>query len=125
MPAAGIIVSAVFATVLVLVQARGGTGYHAFYSALVGLATMTAVVPYAFCALAIALISVAHDKAHEKNKSKAHRLGIIEIVGFIFAMFTLYGCGAEAVLYGLMLMMLGIPVYVWQRSRDATFTPSP
>ena len=75
---------------------------------------MTAVVPYAFCALAIALISVS-DKA--QGKPARHRLGVIEIVGFIFALFTLYGCGAEAVLYGLMLMMLGIPVYVWQQRR--------
>jgi hypothetical protein len=32
-------------------------------------------------------------------------------------MFTLYGCGAEPVLYGLVLLLLGIPVYVWQRRR--------
>ena len=115
-PAAGIIVSAVFATVLVLVQASGGQGFSAFYNALVGLATMTAVVPYAFCALAIALITV-RDKAQGKSNGKRHRLGVIEIVGFIFALFVLYGCGAEAVLYGLMLMMLGLPVYVWQRVR--------
>jgi hypothetical protein len=31
------------------------------------------------------------------------------------AMFTLYGCGPEPVLYGLVLLMLGIPVFVWQR----------
>lgn len=113
-PAAGIIVSAILATVLVLVQAAGGEGVRAFYNTLVGLATMTAVVPYAFCALAIAVISVS-DKA--QGKGARHRLGVIEIVGFIFALFTLYGCGAEAVLYGLMLMMLGIPVYVWRQRR--------
>jgi arginine:agmatine antiporter len=111
-PAIGIIVSAVFATVLVLVQARGGEGFQSFYNALVGLATMTAVVPYAFCAVAIALIS-----AGDKAKGKPHRLGVIEIVGFVFALFVLYGCGPEAVLYGLMLMMLGIPVYIWQQRR--------
>ena len=42
---------------------------------------------------------------------------IIEIIAFIFAVFTLYGCGAEAVLYGVVLLLLGIPVYVWQRRR--------
>jgi len=113
-PAAGIVVSAIFATVLVLVQASGGEGFSAFYNALVGLATMTAVVPYAFCALAIALISV-RDKV--QGKATRHRLGIIEIVGFVFSLFVLYGCGAEAVLHGLMLMMFGIPVYVWRQRR--------
>ena len=45
------------------------------------------------------------------------RVTIVEIVAFVFAMFTLYGCGAEPVLYGLVLLLLGIPVFVWQRRR--------
>ena len=51
-PATGIIVSAILATVLVLVQAAGSSGFSAFYNLVVGLATMAAVIPYAFCALA-------------------------------------------------------------------------
>ena len=43
------------------------------------------------------------------------RVTVIELIAFIFAIFTLYGSGAEPVLYGLVLLMLGIPVYVWQR----------
>jgi arginine:agmatine antiporter len=44
---------------------------------------------------------------------------IVELVAFVFAMFTLCGCGAEPVLYGLVLMLLGIPVFVWQRRTGA------
>ena len=43
-PAVGIVLSAILATALVLVQAAGGPGVRAFYNAIVGLATMTAVV---------------------------------------------------------------------------------
>jgi arginine:agmatine antiporter len=32
------------------------------------------------------------------------RVTIVEIIAFIFAVFTLYGCGAEAVLYGTVLL---------------------
>jgi arginine:agmatine antiporter len=80
---------------------------------------MAAVIPYAFCALATGLItgSTASDAAP--------RVTIIELIAFIFAVFTLYGCGAEAVLYGLMLLVLGIPVYVWQRRRVSTKVSSP
>jgi amino acid transporter len=111
-PAIGIVISATLATILVLVQGSGSPGVRASYFMIVGLSTMTAVVPYAFCALAVGLIG-----AHSATQSKPHRVGVTEVVGFVFALFTLFGCGPEAVLYGLMLLMLGIPVYVWQRRR--------
>jgi arginine:agmatine antiporter len=34
-------------------------------------------------------------------------------------MFTVYGCGPAPVLYGLILLLCGIPVYVWQRREHA------
>jgi arginine:agmatine antiporter len=50
------------------------------------------------------------------------RVSAIELIAFVFAIFTLYGSGAEPVLYGLVLLMLGIPVYVWQRRNAAEAT---
>jgi APA family basic amino acid/polyamine antiporter len=40
------------------------------------------------------------------------------VIAFIFSVFTLYGCGADAVLYGVIMLVLGIPVFVWQRRRS-------
>ncbi len=114
-PATGIIVSAALATVLVLVQAVASSGFSAFYNTVVGLSTMAAVIPYAFCALASPLVA-----ARATPGVTMPRLTIIEIVAFIFAVFTLYGCGAEPVLYGLVLLILGIPVFVWQRRRTSS-----
>ena len=99
-----------FATVLVLTQAVGSSGFSAFYKLVVGLSTMAAVISYAFCSLATGL--VAQQAA---GGGRIKRPTAIELVAFVFAMFTLYGCGAEPVLYGLVLLMLGIPVFVWQR----------
>ncbi len=114
-PAAGIIVSALLATGLVLAQAAGTQGFAAIYTLIVGLSTMTAVVPYAFCALAAPLVS-----ARVSGGARVPRVTMIELVAFVFAVFTLYGCGAEPVLYGLVLLLLGIPVYVWQRRRSGS-----
>jgi arginine:agmatine antiporter len=111
-PAAGMAVSASFASALVLVQAAGSSGFAAVYHLILGLATMTAVVPYAFCAAATGL--VAQKVA---NGGPVPRVGAIEVVAFVFAVFTLYGCGAEPVLYGTVLLILGIPIYVWQKRR--------
>lgn len=108
-PALGIVVSAILATALILVQAAGSSGFAAFYSLVINLATMAAVVPYAFCALAVGLVA-----ARTVGNGKVPKVGAVEWIAFVFALFTLYGCGAEAVLYGFILLMLGIPVYVWQ-----------
>jgi amino acid transporter len=114
-PALGIVISASLATALVLIQAAGSPGVRAVYNMIVGMSTMTAVIPYAFCALATGIIG-----ARASGGTQPPRIGLIELIAFTFALFTLYGCGPEPVLYGVMLLMLGIPVYIWQRHR----TPS-
>jgi arginine:agmatine antiporter len=113
-PVIGIIISAVLATVLVLVEATGEPGFAAFYRAVVGLSTMVAVIPYAFCALATGLVASRISKI-----GVTPRITIVELIAFVFAVFTLYGCGAESALYGLILLILGIPVFVWQRRRTS------
>jgi arginine:agmatine antiporter len=47
----------------------------------------------------------------------------VEGIAFLFSMFTIYGCGPEAALYGLILLMLGIPIYLWLRQRTPAATP--
>jgi arginine:agmatine antiporter len=113
-PALGIVISALCATLLVLVQAAGSSGFSAFYNLVVSLSTMAAVIPYAFCALATGLVA-----AYAAGGGSIPRLTLVEVIAFVFAVFTLYGCGAEAVLYGLIMLVLGIPVFVWQRRRSA------
>ena len=47
------------------------------------------------------------------------RVTVIEFVAFLFAMFTIYG-QRQPVLYGLVLLLLGI-LYVWQRRRTGAY----
>jgi arginine:agmatine antiporter len=116
-PAVGIVVSAVLATVLVLAQVSGQSGFAAIYQLIVALATLTAAIPYAFCALAGSLV------AARQGSLRDIRVTPTEGIAFVFSIFVIYGCGPVAVLYGLLLLLLGIPVYVWQRreqlARDA------
>jgi len=111
-PAIGIMLSSALATGLVLVQISGGPGFAAVYTMLVGLATMTAVIPYVFCSLADGLIATRASVA-------LPRIGVVEAVAFLFSIFTVYGCGPAPVLWGLLLLLFGIPVYVWQRQERA------
>jgi len=115
-PAVGITISAMLATGLVFVQASGGAKFAAVYNMIVSLSTMTAVIPYVFCSLAPALVG---------GKGRAPRIGPVEAVAFVFSIFTVYGCGPTPVLYGLVLLLLGLPVYAWQRREHlATLTPT-
>jgi len=113
-PAIAIILSASLATILLLVLASGSHGLVAFYNFVVSLSTMAAVIPYVFCSLAgVILIPRMGGPAAATGKS----FWVVEIVAFSFAMWTIYGCGAEAVLYGLLLLLLGVPLYAWMQSR--------
>ena len=89
-----------------MAQVAGGSGFSTIYNLIVSLSTMAAVVPYAFCALATGLVA-----AYAAGGGPVPRLTIIEVIAFIFSVFTLYGCGADAVLYGFMMLVLGIPIY--------------
>ena len=115
-PAIGITISAGLATTLLLVASVGGGKFAAIYDTIVSLSTMAAVIPYVFCALAPGLIG-----ARRTGEPKP-RLGWVEIVAFAFSIFTVYGCGPAPVLYGLMLLLFGIPVYVWQRREQLSLT---
>jgi arginine:agmatine antiporter len=103
-PAFGIVLSVSLATLLLLIQASGGTRLAGFYSAVVNLSTMTAVVPYVFCAAAAVILS--------RRATGTLHVSPIDLIAYAFSLFTVWGCGAEAVLYGFLLLLLGIPFYV-------------
>jgi basic amino acid/polyamine antiporter, APA family len=103
-PAFGILLSVSLASGLLLLQASGGEGLVAFYKLIVNLSTLTAVVPYVFCASAAVVLT--------RRASGTFRLSPIDVVAYAFSIFTVWGCGPEAVMYGFLLLLLGIPVYI-------------
>ncbi len=66
----------------------------------------------------VGLVFVEPANLTEFSPSGEPLLTAVELVAFAFSLFIIYGCGPAAVLYGLMLLLLGIPVYVWQRRRS-------
>jgi APA family basic amino acid/polyamine antiporter len=116
-PAVGIVLSAALASALVIVQAAGGGGFAAIYELIIGLATLTAAIPYAFCSVAGVLIAARAGRP-------VPRASPVQIIAFLFSIFIIYGCGPEAVLYGLLMLLLGIPVYVWQRREQLSKAPA-
>ena len=81
-PAVGIVISAALATAWWLVQASGSPGVRAVYNLIVSLSTMAAVIPYAFCALAVGLIAAraagsGQDAAHRRGRN--HRVRLLDV----------------------------------------------
>jgi APA family basic amino acid/polyamine antiporter len=103
-PAFGIVLSVSLASALLLIEASGGTRLAGFYTAVVNLSTMTAVVPYVFCAGAAVILT--------RRATGTLRVSPIDLIAYAFSLFTVWGCGAEAVLYGFLLLLLGIAFYV-------------
>lgn len=109
-PAAGIAVSGIVATALVAMNySRSLVDLFTF---IILLSTLSTLIPYAFCSLAVWLMPGIPRPTLAG--------GTVSVLAFIYAMFAIYGAGQDTVFYGFLLLMAGLPIYVWLRtSRDA------
>ena len=58
----------------------------------------------------------------EFKGERLRRASIIAVLAFVFSIITIFSAGAQTVLYGFVLLLTGIPVYVWLRRASATNT---
>jgi basic amino acid/polyamine antiporter, APA family len=109
-PALGMIVAGVLASVLVgLNYSRGLVDLFTF---IILLCTLGTLVPYVFCALAVWLLP------RQERLSRA--AAAVSIFAFVYAMFAIGGAGTQTVFYGFLLLLAGLPLYVWVlRARPA------
>lgn len=71
------------------------------------LTVFTSLVPYMFVAGAYVLMSIDKRLAPKPMTSAI----ILGSLGFLYTAWTIYGSGQEAVFYGFLLMMAGLPFY--------------
>ena len=50
------------------------------------------------------------------------RTVMLAVIAFLYALGAIYGAGAEVVFYGFLLLLAGVPVFVWVRWR--AFVPA-
>ena len=83
------------------------------------LATLTTVVPYAFAAAAEIALMVREPERFVTGHFV--RKTIVAALGFGYAIWAMYATGSESIAKGFILLMVGIPVYLylrWRRQRD-------
>jgi len=116
-PVFGLVMSSVLVTILAVLNynARLVDAYNFFLL----LATMTTLVPYVFTTMAELMLFLT-------ERARFGRLGgsaIIALLAFAYSLWALYGAGAEVVLWGTLLLLAGLPVYVWMRWHEPRITP--
>lgn len=107
-PARGMIIAGLLGSTLVAMNYS--RGLVALFTFIILLSTLSTLVPYVFCSLAVWLMP--------QQPRPTGAAAIVSVLAFIYGMFAIYGAGAETVFYGFLLLLGGLPVYVWMR-RDA------
>ncbi len=104
-PAASMGVAGLLATALIAMNyARGLVDLFTF---IILLSTLSSLIPYAFCSLAVWLMP--------GQPRPVAGAALVSAAAFVYAMFAIYGAGAETVFYGFLLLLAGLPLYVWMR----------
>lgn len=110
-PVRGILLSATLSTVLIAMNYT--QSLVALFTRIILLATLSTLVPYVFCSLASFL------RPHGTGDAGRTRGGVVSGLAFTYAMVAVAGAGAEIVYLGFLLLLGGLPVYVWVKRRQA------
>jgi APA family basic amino acid/polyamine antiporter len=104
-PARAMIIAGVLASVLVAMNYS--RGLVELFTFIILLCTLATLVPYVFCSLSVWLVP-----GEPPPRGAAI---VVSVLAFVYAMFAIGGAGAETVFYGFLLLIAGLPVYVWVR----------
>ncbi len=106
-PAFGMVVAGVLTTALIWMNYT--KGLVELFTFIILLATLAVLIPYVFCSLAGLLIK---DRRGAKATTSE---GVLAVLAFVFSFFAIVGAGANVVFWGFLLLLAGLPVYVWVR----------
>lgn len=114
-PYLSLIISAVLVNILLFLNFSKGFGSAFTFVSL--LATLSYLPIYAMAAAAEILLVVRQKK--KLNVANFIKSSIVPLMGFIYAGWTIYGSGAEIVMYGFLLMLAGIPFYLYMTIKNS------
>lgn len=109
-PAAGILISSVLVSLLMMMNYTAGLVSQ--FRELILLSTLCSLVPYLF---SMAAYMIVKTEKTELNKAGWVSSIIIGFLGFAFAFWAIAGAGQEIVYKGFLLLLIGVPFYIWIR----------
>jgi APA family basic amino acid/polyamine antiporter len=114
-PVAGLVISSVLVTLLITINYS--KSLVELFTFVILLSTLTALLPYAFCALA--QLVLLRKTQQPMDKPTLLRSSIIALLALLYSLWAICGVGRDALFWGLVLILAGIPVYVWLRRQPS------
>ncbi len=108
-PANGVIASSVIITLLMLMN--NSKSLAGQFKLLILLATFFTLLPYLFTTVSYLIVRAKYASNYTKTKTFT-AIGM-SILAFAFSMWMLIGAGQEIVYWGFIMLMMGVPFYVY------------
>lgn len=113
-PVAGMLVSSLLVTVLMVLNYT--RTLVELFTFVILLATMTCLLPYLFSAVSALMLGLRGSETAEAGR--LWKGTTLAVVVFAYSFFAIAGTGRDSVYWGFLLLMAGLPVYVWVRRQD-------
>lgn len=108
-PVNGVIVSSIIITILMLMNQSKSLANQ--FKLLILLSTFFTLLPYLLTT--VSFLIVRAQKATESAKTKTAAAICTSVLAFSFSMWMLIGAGQEIVYWGFIMLMMGVPFYVY------------
>jgi APA family basic amino acid/polyamine antiporter len=114
-PVFGIVASTVLAS---LITVFSYTRFQDVFTKIVLLSVLTAVIPYLFSAAAQLYWLLVRGRQSTGRRRLARDV-TVAVLALAFSYWSIQGSGYQTVYYGLFVLLLGVPVYVWLKRGQA------
>jgi len=118
-PYVGILVGTLLTSAMLLFAYLGSE--NAFNTILL-FASFTTAIPYFFSGAAQLFWLATGGRAVER--ARMVRDLTMAALATLFSFAIVYASGQQAVMYGMLLMLVGVPVYIWIKSRRGEYGPT-
>lgn len=108
-PVVSLVISGVAANILLILNYVGSL--NAAFNFMLLLATLAFLPAYAFSAAADIVLLKKHSI--DFNIWNFLKNSFVALLAFAYSIYAIYGTGAQVVMYGFILMLIGIPVYLY------------
>ncbi len=102
------LLTGVFVSILLLLNYSKGIIDAFVFMAM--LSTLSTLIAYAFCAIAEFKFTYLDKKDQQKRNAF-----FISCGAFLYAIFAIWGAGIEMIIYSIILIIVGIPIYILKR----------